>query len=219
MKQIRLKRGKPVWLQQAGRVFSFSGCHFMRPDRTAELRSLLQRRILILDGAMGTMIQGYRLGEEADFAASASRDSRERPEGQQRPAGADPAAHHPRDPRAVSRRRRRHRSRPTPSTPTRRRMADYGLARPRVRTECRRRAPRARSRRRSASARRPTGRASSPACSARPPRPPRSRPTSTTRASATSRFDALVAAYLRSRRAASPTAARTCSWSKPSSTR
>ena len=38
----------------------------MQPDRTAELRSLLENRILVLDGAMGTMIQGYRLSE-ADF--------------------------------------------------------------------------------------------------------------------------------------------------------
>jgi 5-methyltetrahydrofolate--homocysteine methyltransferase len=37
----------------------------MRPDRTSELRSLLKQRILILDGAMGTMIQGYKLDEEA----------------------------------------------------------------------------------------------------------------------------------------------------------
>jgi 5-methyltetrahydrofolate--homocysteine methyltransferase len=37
----------------------------MRPDRTSELRARLQQRILILDGAMGTMIQSYRLGEEA----------------------------------------------------------------------------------------------------------------------------------------------------------
>jgi len=35
----------------------------MRPDRTDELRALLERRILVLDGAMGTMIQGYRLNE------------------------------------------------------------------------------------------------------------------------------------------------------------
>ncbi len=35
----------------------------MQPDRTEELRSLLARRILILDGAMGTMIQRYKLGE------------------------------------------------------------------------------------------------------------------------------------------------------------
>ena len=35
----------------------------MQPDRTDELRDLLSRRILILDGAMGTMIQRYKLGE------------------------------------------------------------------------------------------------------------------------------------------------------------
>ena len=38
----------------------------MQPDRTAELTALLQRRILVLDGAMGTMIQQCHLGE-ADF--------------------------------------------------------------------------------------------------------------------------------------------------------
>ncbi|RMG37116.1 MAG: 5-methyltetrahydrofolate--homocysteine methyltransferase, partial [Gammaproteobacteria bacterium] len=38
----------------------------MQPDRTAELEALLQARILILDGAMGTMIQRHRL-EEADY--------------------------------------------------------------------------------------------------------------------------------------------------------
>src|SRR5882757_3521102 len=37
-----------------------------QPDRTEELRHLLDRRILILDGAMGTMIQRYRL-DEAGF--------------------------------------------------------------------------------------------------------------------------------------------------------
>jgi 5-methyltetrahydrofolate--homocysteine methyltransferase len=37
-----------------------------QPDRTDELRSLLSSRILVLDGAMGTMIQRYRL-EESDF--------------------------------------------------------------------------------------------------------------------------------------------------------
>jgi 5-methyltetrahydrofolate--homocysteine methyltransferase len=35
-------------------------------DRTAQLDALLRRRILILDGALGTMIQGYRLSE-ADY--------------------------------------------------------------------------------------------------------------------------------------------------------
>jgi 5-methyltetrahydrofolate--homocysteine methyltransferase len=38
----------------------------MQPDRTDELRALLERRILILDGAMGTTIQGYKLSE-TDF--------------------------------------------------------------------------------------------------------------------------------------------------------
>src|SRR5947209_19929962 len=38
----------------------------MRPDRSEELRALLERRSLILDGAMGTTIQGYRLSE-TDF--------------------------------------------------------------------------------------------------------------------------------------------------------
>ena len=35
-----------------------------QPDRTEELRRLLQQRILVLDGAMGTMIQRYQLSEE-----------------------------------------------------------------------------------------------------------------------------------------------------------
>src|SRR5207245_9663459 len=53
----------------------------------ALLRDLLSRRILILDGAMGTMIQQYKLTEEdyrggpngrfADFAAPASAGTRE----------------------------------------------------------------------------------------------------------------------------------------------
>ncbi|HEY6864545.1 MAG TPA: methionine synthase [Burkholderiales bacterium] len=38
----------------------------MQPDRTHELRALLDERILILDGAMGTEIQRHRLNE-ADF--------------------------------------------------------------------------------------------------------------------------------------------------------
>ena len=35
----------------------------MQPDRTAELTRLLRERILVLDGAMGTMIQQCRLTE------------------------------------------------------------------------------------------------------------------------------------------------------------
>jgi 5-methyltetrahydrofolate--homocysteine methyltransferase len=38
----------------------------MQPDRTAELKTLLEQRVLILDGAMGTMIQRHRL-QEADY--------------------------------------------------------------------------------------------------------------------------------------------------------
>ena len=38
----------------------------MQPDRTAELTRLMRERILVLDGAMGTMIQRYQLSE-ADF--------------------------------------------------------------------------------------------------------------------------------------------------------
>ena len=36
----------------------------LRPDCSAALRSLLARRLLVIDGAMGTMIQGYKLEEE-----------------------------------------------------------------------------------------------------------------------------------------------------------
>src|SRR4029077_3774437 len=36
-----------------------------RPDATGELTDLLRDRILVLDGAMGTMIQGHRLDEAA----------------------------------------------------------------------------------------------------------------------------------------------------------
>ena len=37
-----------------------------REERAALLRPLLERRILVIDGAMGTMIQSYQL-DEADF--------------------------------------------------------------------------------------------------------------------------------------------------------
>ena len=47
-----------------------SSMQTMQPDRTRELAALLKERILILDGAMGTMIQSYKLGE-ADYRGSA----------------------------------------------------------------------------------------------------------------------------------------------------
>ena len=43
----------------------------MQPDRTAELARLMRERILILDGAWGTMIQERRLGE-SDFRGPAA---------------------------------------------------------------------------------------------------------------------------------------------------
>ncbi|MCC6134743.1 MAG: methionine synthase [Candidatus Contendobacter sp.] len=45
----------------------------MTVDRTAELSALLDRRILILDGAMGTMIQSYHL-QETDYRGERFRD-------------------------------------------------------------------------------------------------------------------------------------------------
>jgi 5-methyltetrahydrofolate--homocysteine methyltransferase len=43
----------------------------MQPDRTAELTRLLRQRILVLDGAMGTMVQRERLSE-AEFRGAAA---------------------------------------------------------------------------------------------------------------------------------------------------
>ena len=45
----------------------------MRPDCTAELSALLQHRILLLDGAWGTMIQNHRL-DESQFRGDRFRD-------------------------------------------------------------------------------------------------------------------------------------------------
>src|SRR3972149_10396399 len=47
----------------------------MRPDRTPELRVQLARRILMLDGAMGTMIQSHE-PSETDFRGARFADSR-----------------------------------------------------------------------------------------------------------------------------------------------
>ena len=45
----------------------FAPPHIIEPvDRTDELTALMDRRILVLDGAMGTMIQQHKL-EEDDF--------------------------------------------------------------------------------------------------------------------------------------------------------
>ena len=45
----------------------------MQPDRTSELSALLAKRLLILDGAMGTMIQRHSL-QEADYRGERLKD-------------------------------------------------------------------------------------------------------------------------------------------------
>jgi hypothetical protein len=42
---------------------SGDGALLRQPERTSELRRLLDERILVIDGAMGTMIQSYGLSE------------------------------------------------------------------------------------------------------------------------------------------------------------
>ena len=44
-----------------------------RPDQTEKISALLSQRILILDGAMGTMIQDHNFNEE-DFRGERFRD-------------------------------------------------------------------------------------------------------------------------------------------------
>ncbi len=44
-----------------------------RDERIAKLKQLIKERVLVLDGAMGTMIQGYRL-TEADFRGTRFKD-------------------------------------------------------------------------------------------------------------------------------------------------
>jgi 5-methyltetrahydrofolate--homocysteine methyltransferase len=51
----------------------FAEITMAQPDRTDELRHLLEKRILILDGAMGTIIQRYRL-EEAGYRGARFKD-------------------------------------------------------------------------------------------------------------------------------------------------
>ena len=45
----------------------------MQPDRTSELSALLAQRLLVLDGAMGTMIQRHNL-QEADYRGERFKD-------------------------------------------------------------------------------------------------------------------------------------------------
>ena len=45
----------------------------IQPDRSTELQSLLEQRLLVLDGAMGTMIQRHGLSE-ADYRGERFKD-------------------------------------------------------------------------------------------------------------------------------------------------
>ncbi len=87
----------------------------LRPDATDELTALLRERIVILDGAMGTLIQGTSPGE-ADYRGERFADWPTRPQGQQRPALPDPAGDHRDRSTASTSRPARTSSRPTPST-------------------------------------------------------------------------------------------------------
>ena len=177
-----LKRGNPYLAGRSG--FFICGSRTETMNKAAQLERLLGERILILDGAMGTMIQSYKLAE-ADYRGERFAAFAQDLQGQQRPAVADAAGHHPRDPRRLSGRGRRHHF----HQHLQRQCAVDGRLRPAgpgVRdSTARRRASRARPRT-PACTRRPGGSALSPACSARRPRPPRFRPTSTTRVFATS---------------------------------
>ncbi len=73
----------------------------------AALEKAAANRILIIDGAMGTMIQRHKL-EEADYRGTRFKDWRPRRQGQQRSPRADAAEDHPGHPRTISGCRRRH---------------------------------------------------------------------------------------------------------------
>ena len=59
----------------------------IRPDATEELTAALRERILVMDGAMGTMIQRHGLSEE-DYRGERFADWHQRPPRQHRPARA-----------------------------------------------------------------------------------------------------------------------------------
>ena len=79
-----------------------------RSRRAAALKLALQDRILVLDGAMGTMIQRVPAGRER-LPRRTLRGPPHPAPGRQRPALADPPRGHPRDPRGIPGRRGGHR--------------------------------------------------------------------------------------------------------------
>jgi len=117
-----LKRGNPFWPR---RLTGFSLQEsFMRPD-VPPSSAPLERRILCWNGAMGTMIQGYRLAEAS--MRRAFRRLAARREGQQRPARPHAAADHSRDPLQVPCVRSGHSSENEHFQRQRPSMADYGM--------------------------------------------------------------------------------------------
>ena len=166
-----------------------------RSDETSPLGALAaaaRERILILDGAMGTQIQGLGLGEE-EFRGARLLRLRLPPAGQQRPPDPDPAGGDRGDPLPLRHGRRRHHRDQhlllDRDRPGRLRHGEAGL-----RAEPPRRAAGA-ARRPTAPRPRTASAASSPGRSGRPTAPPRSRRTSTTRASAPSASTTCALAY------------------------
>ena len=182
--------------------------------RASALPALLQQRILIIDGAMGTMIQRYKLGE-ADYRGERFKDHPKDLKGNNDLLQLTRPDVIRADPRAVPGGRRRHRR----DQHLRRDPHRAGRLRPgarRARDERRRGAAGARGLRqvqhaRQAALRRRRARARRRA-------PPASAPTSTTRRRATSASTS-CARPTASRPRACSKAAATCSWSRPSSTR
>ena len=183
--------------------------------RAAALPALLQQRIVIIDGAMGTMIQRYKLAE-ADYRGERFKDHREGPEGQQRAAAAHAARRDPRDPRRSTWPPAPTSSRPTPSARPRSRRRT--TAWPHLAREMNVAAARAGARGLRRVRARPTSRASSPARSGPTPRTASISPDVNDPARATSPSSS-CARPTTSRPTGCSKAAPTCSWSRPSSTR
>jgi 5-methyltetrahydrofolate--homocysteine methyltransferase len=62
---------------------------WLRPERAEALLDALSKRILVIDGAMGTMVQSYRL-DEADYRGERFAEGFDREHEPARDAGADP---------------------------------------------------------------------------------------------------------------------------------
>ena len=164
-----------------------------REQRIAALKEAAAKRILIMDGAMGTMIQRYKFDEAAYRGARFADHARSVKGNNDLLVLTQPEAI-ARDSRRLSGGRRRYRLHQLLQLPAHlaRRLRHGG---PGLRAQRGRREAGARGCRRGGAARRRTGRASSPAPWGRPTAPPRSRPTSTTRASAASPSTSWCEAY------------------------